>query len=268
METNKILTASFLDLLFDNRNKDYGAYELRKTYEQRISRSLVITIAVTGLIYAGTALANSRSADHERYTIRPDVTIESIPDPKPPEKIPETPKPEPPVRTIAVTPPVIVDDNEVKHSMPTKEDADSSMIGLTTNEGTRDTGLSQPTEINDGTGVVENKKPENTEPFYVVQVEAKYAGNWENFLRRNLRAEVPADNGAPAGRYTIVIQFIVDVDGTVSNITPLTNLGYGMEQEAVRVLKKADKWEPAFQNGIHVKAYRRQPITFEVLTGD
>jgi len=48
----------------------------------------------------------------------------------------------------------------------------------------------------------------------------------------------------------------------VSELKPLTNMGYGMEQEAMRVLKKADKWNPAVQNGRHVKTYRRQPITF------
>ena len=62
-----------------------------------------------------------------------------------------------------------------------------------------------------------------------------------------------------------MIQFVVDVEGNVSDIKPLTNHGYGLEQEAVRVLKKAAKWEPAIQNGVKVKAYRKQVITFQVL---
>ena len=61
---------------------------------------------------------------------------------------------------------------------------------------------------------------------------------------------------------------MVDTNGTVSDIKPLTNLGYGMEQEAVRVLKKATKWEPAIQNGRKVKAYRRQKITFQVMSDE
>jgi protein TonB len=72
------------------------------------------------------------------------------------------------------------------------------------------------------------------------------------------------DNGAPAGRYSVVVQFVVDKEGNVSDIETLTHHGYGLEEEAVRVLKKATKWEPAIQNGIKVKAYRRQVITFEV----
>ena len=59
-----------------------------------------------------------------------------------------------------------------------------------------------------------------------------------------------------------MVQFVIDQEGKVSEITALTNMGYGMEQEAIRVLKKADKWNPAIQNGRPVKMYRRQPITF------
>ena len=72
------------------------------------------------------------------------------------------------------------------------------------------------------------------------------------------------NNDAPAGSYTVIIQFVVDMDGSISDIKALTNHGYGLEQEAIRVIKKATKWEPAFQNGRHVKAYRKQPITFRV----
>ena len=84
---------------------------------------------------------------------------------------------------------------------------------------------------------------------------------------RNLNAQTPVDNDAPVGVYKVLIQFVVDVDGTVSDLKPLTNLGYGLEQEATRVLKKAKNWEPAIQNGRQVKAYRIQAITFQV-TGE
>ena len=267
METNKILTASILDLLFDNRNKDYGAYELRKTYRGRIMKSLLITLSITGVVYAVAALG-IKTKDKGRYEMTPGVIVDVIPEQKPAEKI-EPPKKIdlPPVRTEIFTPPVIVDKDKLDNPPPSTDDLDSAKIGLIKTNGIADNGFTEITKINDNTGIVDDKtKDKDDGPFTVVQVEAKYAGDWKKFLERNLRAEVPADNGAPAGRYTIIIQFVVDVDGTVSNIVPLTHLGYGMEEEAVRVLKKADKWEPAFQNGTHVKAYRRQPITFEVLS--
>ena len=269
METSKILTASLLDLLFDNRNKDYGAYELRKTYQERIIKSLLITITIAGIAYAVSVLASRISHQKERYKTIPGVIVEDLPEIKP-EKVPEPKKQsEPQVRTEIFTPPKIMPTDEISKPLPTQDDLDSSKFGLIKQDGIVDNGLTEITKLDDGKGIIDNNRTEkNDEPVWSVQVEAKYNGNWENFLRRNLRPEVPVDNGAPAGRYTIIIQFIVDVDGTVSAITPITHLGYGMEDEAIRVLKKADKWEPAFQNGIHVKAYRRQPITFEVMTDD
>jgi protein TonB len=61
-----------------------------------------------------------------------------------------------------------------------------------------------------------------------------------------------------------MIQFVVDLEGKVSDIKPLTNFGYGMEEEAMRVIRRATKWEPAIQNGHPVKAYRKQPVTFVI----
>jgi len=57
---------------------------------------------------------------------------------------------------------------------------------------------------------------------------------------------------------------VVDKEGNVSDVKPLTSHGYGMEDEAVRVIKKGPQWKPAIQNGRNVKAYRRQPITFQI----
>ncbi|HRN48332.1 MAG TPA: energy transducer TonB [Niabella sp.] len=65
----------------------------------------------------------------------------------------------------------------------------------------------------------------------------------------------------------MIVQFIVDKEGDVSDVKPLTHVGHGMEQEAVRVIKNSGRWKPAIQNGREVKAYRRQPITFQIQEG-
>lgn len=104
--------------------------------------------------------------------------------------------------------------------------------------------------------------------FEKVEVEAAYTGGveaWKNFLIKNLNPSVPLDKGAPAGNYTVVVQFVVDKDGNVSEIKGLTNHGYGMEQEVIRIMKMSGKWTSAMQNGRPVKAYRKQPVTFQVL---
>ena len=107
--------------------------------------------------------------------------------------------------------------------------------------------------------------------IYSVEKEAEFPGGdkaWMKFLTNNLNGQVPLDHEAPAGKYTVWIQFIVDREGSVSDLKALTNNGYGMEEEAMRVLRKVPKWTPALQNGRNVKAYRKQPITFVVTEGE
>lgn len=117
-------------------------------------------------------------------------------------------------------------------------------------------------------GVVETRKSEpEPETFTKVEINPAYPGGREafnSFLHRNLNIQVPVDNGIKSGEYTTVVQFIVDRQGNVSDVKPITKFGYGMEDEAVRVIKKSGKWKPAIQNGRAVKAYIKQPVTFRV----
>jgi GldM C-terminal domain len=111
----------------------------------------------------------------------------------------------------------------------------------------------------------------DTRIFTKVDVEAAFPGGndaWRNYLVRNLKAEVPVDNGAPAGKFTVIVKFIISKDGSVSDVAPETNLGYGMEAEVVRIIKKSGSWIPASQNNRTVNAYRRQPVTFLVEDDD
>ncbi|HEX7757484.1 MAG TPA: M56 family metallopeptidase, partial [Niabella sp.] len=94
--------------------------------------------------------------------------------------------------------------------------------------------------------------------------EASYAGNWAHYLQENLRGEVPVDNGAGPGNYQTVVQFVVDESGNVSNISVVKDPGFGMGNEAIRVIRNSGKWQPATVNGQPVKTYRKQPITFQI----
>jgi periplasmic protein TonB len=224
MQTDQILSAPLLDIIFEGRNKDYGAYELRATYHRRIRKALLVTGTITVLVFSGVVLANSLPKDEARYKIGPEVTIQDLADEKPPEKLPEPERqrdPEPPVQTVDYTEPVITENPETPP--PTQDQIAVSLVDTVTRSGV----------IDDG--------------------------------RPNLNGEVPVNNSAPAGRYSVVIRFVVDVDGSTSEITALTAHGYGLEQEAIRVIKKSKKWEPAFLNGVHVKAYKKQVIVFEVV---
>jgi len=103
--------------------------------------------------------------------------------------------------------------------------------------------------------------------FVKVDAEADFPGSnpaWRKHLERNLYVMAPIENGAPAGIYTVIVQFIVDKEGIISDVKALTNFGYGMEEEVIRVIKKGPKWQPAVYKGKPVKSYRTQPVTFVV----
>jgi hypothetical protein len=103
--------------------------------------------------------------------------------------------------------------------------------------------------------------------FVKVQQEAQFPGGpaaWRQFLQKELKADVTVNNGAPAGTYTVMIQFLVDADGSISDIRPLTKHGYGTEEEVLRIMQLSPKWTPAVQNGRPVASYRKQPVTFVI----
>lgn len=111
----------------------------------------------------------------------------------------------------------------------------------------------------------------DTKNFVLVEEEASYPGGlaaWIKFLEKNLDGDIPVKNNAPIGKYTAMAVFVVDKDGSVSNVKPVTKFGYGMEDEVIRVIEKSGKWMPAVQNGKPLKAYRRQPITFILESAD
>lgn len=102
---------------------------------------------------------------------------------------------------------------------------------------------------------------------FIYEKEASFRGglaDWQDYLVRNLKVNTPVKNGAPAGKYQVMIKFIVGKDGRIQDATAETAFGYGMEEEAIRVIKNSPKWNAAIQINKPVNAYRRQPITFMV----
>ncbi|HQR92208.1 MAG: energy transducer TonB [Bacteroidetes bacterium 24-39-8] len=273
MDVNKILSADILDIIFEGRNKDYGAYDLRKTYNKRITFALIGTVVVCLLLILGSVLANS-SKKKAVEVIAQDVNLENMkqeekkPEPPPP---PPPPKQEPPkVEITKFTPPKIVKDEEVKEKDEIKEveKLEDTKIGTVNQEGTKDEGIVAP-PVETGTGKVEAPKQEEDydKVFTVVQIPAEFPGGlpaWTKYLERNLNRDLPVNNGAPPGKYTVVVSFIVDKNGGISEVQAENDPGYGTKEEAVRVIKKGPSWKAAVQNGRNVIYRHKQSITFMV----
>jgi N-acetylmuramoyl-L-alanine amidase len=122
-------------------------------------------------------------------------------------------------------------------------------------------------------GISDTMPQKNDMVFTKVEEEAQFPGGsmaWGNYLRKNLNAGTPVDEGWASGTFPIIVQFIVNIDGSISDITILDNTttkkypGSKTAQQCIDLISKGPKWIPAKQNGHIVTAYRKQPITFVV----
>jgi protein TonB len=272
MDVNKILNADILDIIFDGRNKEYGAYDLRKTYNRRLGIALVSLGVLIALLFGGYLLAGVIGNDNNKKAmVVQDVQLEDVkeekknePPPPPPPKV-EPPK----VEMAKFTPPKIVKDNEVKEEEkpPEQEKLEDTKIGTVNQEGIKDEGLAAP--VDQGKGVVEAPKKDETDwdkTFTKVEIESDYPGGasaWQRYLNKNLHYPDDAVNNEIQG--TVIVQFIFDKEGNVSDIEALSGpTDGGLRDEAVRVIKKSGKWTAAVQNGRQVKSYKKQPIVFKL----
>ncbi len=269
MNINNTMQTDVLDILFANRNKSYGAYMLRKNYNKRLSIALGIMLSVCllfSIAYKLQASNQSRVASADLYT---EITLVNKVKEKPLVTLPLTkPKPveQPRIATLKFTVPKLVNE-QVITPPPTQDEANNLKIDVTTRDGIATDYVTPPVEQ----GIDGNEqlvKKENYEGvFTVVQQEARFPGGpdaWKRFLEVTLRTNVPTDDGAPAGAYTVIVSFLVDTQGNISEVKADNDPGYGTAAEAVRAIQKARGWLPAMQNNHPVMYRQKQSITFVV----
>ena len=273
METNQIMHADILDILFEGRNKDYGAYDLRKTYNRRIVKALFMTAAVILLLFIGYFVSNLNGGTKKAPMNVEDIQLANVKEEKvvPPVVPPVIKTPPPQVAMMRVTPPRIVPDDQVKPDEKPPENAkmDDIKIGANNVEGVKDDGVTAPPVGDAGKGVIEAPKKDETDydgMFMKVEKESEFPGGtaaWQRFLNKNLHYPDDALNNEIQG--AVMVQFIVDKDGNVSDVEAVGGPDKGgLREEAVRVIKKSGKWTPALQNGRYVKSYKKQPVTFSI----
>ncbi|HET7118432.1 MAG TPA: energy transducer TonB [Hanamia sp.] len=267
MEANQILQSNFLDILFDGKNKMYGAYDLRNTYNGRIFSSLMATMGMILLLIMSFAIARKFK---KNKIIVPTEVIDRTLQPKP-----QTLKPlPPPVTTVSpihaattkVIMPRIVIDQSVIDPPPDKKQIETAEIGLKNLKGNNlSTGIAAPPSNIVGSNVVAvpaTKKTSNDSTFKVVEIEATFPGGpqaWQRYIQRAIMAQLDEFSESDYG--TCNVQFIVDKNGKVSNAQATTMKGTRLAEIAVNAISKGPNWIPAIQNGRYVNAYRTQPVT-------
>jgi len=264
MEAHQILQSGFLDILFDGKNKLYGAYDLRKTYNQRITKALLSTLVLIGLLII--SVITSKRFVKEKMIIPvliPDHILQKIaPDsPKPLPKLPARVH----VTTLQVSTPEIVKDHLVVTPPPNIHEIEAAVIGLKTVDGPKlPVGvIYPPTEIM-GTNVIAKPTAKNSEEkiFIPIEKEAVFPGGeqaWQKYIQKAIQRQLDEFSDMDYG--TCIVKFQVDVNGNVSNVEATTMQGTKLAELAVNTISKGPKWIPAMQNGRYVSAYRYQPVT-------
>lgn len=278
MDAKDIMHASQLDILFDGKNKAYGAYMLRKNYQKRIELAMAAT-GMLVLLFVGAVLLPDKKGDMDAPTILADPVVKLVRYkepvkllviPRPPAEAPRKVE----MQHLAV--PKVVDDQLVKPDEVPPKQTDKIRVGPITQHGIAADGLlTAPPEVK---GVSGNDKglvgsavdqTDYSKEVTFVQVEAKYRGGkaaWKKYLERNLRNQTAIENGATPGIYTVVVSFLVAKDGGVSEVRAIKvpHPDFGTAAEAVRVIERSGKWLPAIQNGRFVIYREKQKVVFLV----
>src|SRR5688572_21802032 len=220
METNAILQADVLDIIFEGRNKEYGAYDLRRSYNKRLRISLAVMLLVTLLLCIGQLLASKQKpGDARMVVLPPDAHIENIEQPvEPPPVIPPPQPPPQQIQSVQYTTPKIVDEEVPEDEKPPEmTELEDAKIDVIDQEGAKDAGIVAPPEEDKGKGIIEAPKVSEEDlnkPFMKVEFESEYPGGkaaWERFLKRNLRYPQDAIDNEVQG--TVYVQFVVDREG-------------------------------------------------------
>lgn len=253
------------DLVFENRNKAYGAYEIRRRYNRTVAVALGITILAFGVIVAVPAIIDYLNSQKEEEVVAVDITPTDLTAPPPVDETepPPPPPPPPPVmETVKFTPPEVKDE-KVDDEPPPVQSEETPQISTVTQEGTGNEEIIIPEET--GPAVVE---PAADQIFTVVEQGAQFPGG-EAAMQKWISNRID-QKGYPAMEKeagisgTCYVTFVVEKDGSITDIKLLRGVagGPGYNKLAMDVVKEMPAWKPGKQNGHEVRVQFNLPIRF------
>lgn len=273
MDNAQISKASLNDIVFEGRNKAYGAYVLRRLYQRHVTRALIIATALFLLLIAFPLISQflkDRLPKEPAKNLKENVLMDAPPlddtKPPPPPPPPEAPPPPPPkLTTIKFTPPVVKKDEEVKkEEVPDQEELKDKTVATVTVKGNTD--APDLSELSgDGDKVVDDVV-ENKVYTYVEQMPQLPGGGGNgaivNAIQKAVKYPPLALRNQVEGR--IFVSFTVNSQGDVSDVKVVKGLGSGLDEETVRAVKTLPKFIPGKQNGRAVSVSFTVPITFKI----
>lgn len=248
------------EIVFANRNKEYGGYVLRQKYQKRVVTAMIFAITGLGLAIAIPMIVsyiNKVALDRE-VRVTEAITLAEPPPidkstPPPPPVIP----PPPVQQTIKFTPPKVVKDEEVQEPPPTQEEVKDVQVSTVTQEGDKDiVDIPENAVVGD---------PDEGKVFQFVEEPPTFPGGEDKmmeYLFKNIKYPAIAKENNIQGR--VYVTFIVDKDGKVKDAKVLRGIGGGCDEEALRVIKNMPQWKAGRQNGRNVMVSFNLPVLFNL----
>ena len=259
------------EIVFENRNKEYGAYDLRSSYRRILTRSMIIgtLIFCIAAITPFVVMKIKQLAAKEKTEVDLNL-IEILPEEQVKEEIvekEETPPPPPPkveekIEILQNVVPEPVKAPKVETPPPPISEQLKTTTGLINQEGVKQTAhIPPPVQAPPKAAAVESKAPSTTEVYESVDQEAEFPGSLNSF--RNKIAENFDNSAMEGGEGTLktTVTFIVERDGSISDVKA-SGSNSDFNSEAVRTVKSIrTKWVPAKINGQPVRQRFRLPLT-------
>jgi len=251
-----IFTTEWCNLIFEGKNKNYGAYELRQMSAKRHVLAILLSVSIFVLGMSAPILLTNISPS-KSVTLDERIVISDL-HPKEPSKVelPLTPPPPQLRKTIRFVAPVVTNETEKEEDPPIIDIIKSSptAIGKTNQDGIDDPKLPLP-----------NLSAVDKEPDPVIFVEQmpEFPGGEAaraKFMRDNMKYPSIAAEMGISGR--VILQFVVDRNGNIDRIKVLRGIGAGCDEEAMRVIKMMPPWRAGRQNGKCVPVYFTFPVVF------
>ncbi|HLO42979.1 MAG TPA: TonB family protein [Leadbetterella sp.] len=261
------------DIIFENRNKAYGAYFLRKNYNHYLTKAMVIGSSCFILLFGGAFTYNKYIENKNDGKLIRDVTLVISPPPvEPPIEIKEIEPPLPekktePQATIAYLPPTPVDDNKdiIEMPPPPPDKMEGKIISNNTVDGTESDLLIPPAVAPEITKKIDLAETDESKIFIAVEQQPQFPyGDKElyKFLAKHIHYPESAVRANVSGK--VYVKFVVETDGSIGNIQVTKGIGFGCDEEAERVVSLMPKWLPGKQNGKAVRVFYNMPIVYRL----
>jgi protein TonB len=260
---------SLTEIVFENRNREYGAYVLRREYSANVQRATVIGVALFLFIFLVPSLYARLNPEPDPEAIVIEATLDNFIFEKKREIQPVEKQNRPPVKKTFKSDLVeVVQDHKVLNEVlpPTVDDLDDADPGSETTEGTGDVIalVTPPVEIwpdkKEATEVVQDNKI-----YTIAEQQPAYVGGMKalsEFLSKHMKYPGRAASAGVSGK--VFIEFTVEADGAIENVHVIKGIGFGCDEEAVRVIKLMPNWIPGKQSGRSVRVKFTLPVAFQL----